>query len=121
MADFTGKSWDTLITSFEHRWDKEDKSNITLNDAFFSLQKLLERKSMVFWHMRSLERYILAQIRPFGLRIQLFPNIRNIGDEFKQKWKKSLQNCSAQLMSLLVEEYRQELGGIDDDIKKAYS
>lgn len=34
MTEFTGGSWDTLMSSYAHKWNKEDKSGISINDSF---------------------------------------------------------------------------------------
>lgn len=68
--------------------------------------------------MRSLERYVSEKICPFGLRIQLFLTLGTISTDLKSKWENVLQNCSLQIMFILIGEYKNDLVKVDEEIKK---
>lgn len=51
-------------------------SDKDLEHAFLRLQRLLERKARIFWHKKYFNKYIENKIVPWGLRIQIFPNVR---------------------------------------------
>lgn len=80
------------------------------------MRNLLERKSMVHCHINYLNNYLAEIICPFGLRIQLFPHIRNNNSDFKKKWRTILPNCSLGLMKLLLEDYKKDLDQVDGEL-----
>lgn len=59
------------MTIYNTKWGQEDIDKVELNDIFFSLKKLLERKTNIHWHTVYLEKYITENIVPFGLRLDL--------------------------------------------------
>lgn len=76
----------------------------------------MEKKSALFWHIRSFQDYIKEKINPFGLRVQIFPTLEDMNPEFKTKWKAVLQACSSSLMELFIAEYNQRSVALDVEI-----
>lgn len=62
------------------------------------------------------DRYMEHNINPWGLRVQVFPNIRDPNPEFKTKWEKILNKCSEGLMDLLKEHHHDELSKIQKEL-----
>lgn len=90
-------------------------------DRFFSrLQRMLERKSRLYWNKWYFSKYIEDNITPWGLRIQIFPTLHNVDLEFKTEWEEALQICSARMMSLLCKHYTADLTILDHEIEKLY-
>ncbi|PIO11839.1 hypothetical protein AB205_0055700 [Aquarana catesbeiana] len=67
------------------------------------------------------EKYAEHKIVPWGLRIQLFPNIKKINDSLKASWEDNLQSCSLNMLSILCKEYESELEQLDISINRWYS
>lgn len=78
MAAYLGSSWHTLMTSYTQKWGQEDGSKVELNEYFFSAKNLLERKSIIHWLIFYLQKYLTESIVPFGLRLKLFPNFKDV-------------------------------------------
>lgn len=55
------------------------------------------------------------------LRIQFFPTLHNISPTLKNKWEDNLQACSAMMMALLVDEYKDQSVTLDLEIEKLYA
>lgn len=67
--------------------------------------------------MSYLQKYIAEGIIPFGLRIKLFPHIKNPTIEFKNLWEQTLTSCSLALMTLLINEYKSELASVHKELQ----
>lgn len=90
-------------------------------ERFFSrLQRMLEKKSRLFWNKWYFLKYTEENISPWGLRIQIFPTITQLEPEFKLEWEENLQSCSKKMMELLCKHYTVELSLIDGEIEKLY-
>lgn len=85
LPQYMGQSWDDLMQNHTSKWDHVYKGTIELNEVFFSLQGLIERKNNLFWHAKYLVEYIGENIVQFGLRIRLFPHFKNPSPTFKSK------------------------------------
>lgn len=118
MDNFSGNIWKSRMTNYKQKWGEVDKSEIELNNFFFSLRELLQKKSTIYWHAMFLEDYIMENMAPYGLRLQLFPNLRDIKEDFKRKWESVLNACSKELMKLLIGEYQSQELDIENDITK---
>lgn len=103
--------WDSLMSKLQLSTEEED-----LDGFFFKTKLLLERKSRLFWHNRFFERYIEHNINPWGLRVQIFPNIRETSPEFKSKWEGIRIKCSEGLMELLREHHLVELSDTNKEL-----
>lgn len=102
-----------------YRAKEQVKSDLT--SLFFSLTKVLEKKSALHWHIQSLDRYIQENINPIGLRIQIFPILDYISNDLKKNWESKLNDCSRNFMMLLQNEYRQQLNSVDTEIGALYA
>lgn len=105
------------MSKHTNKWGQEDKTQIELNDIILSLKNVLEKKISNHWHAVYLQKYISANIVPFGLRLKLFPHFKNPSENFKQNWETDLTNCFIELMSLLVHEHKQEIAQADIELK----
>lgn len=98
-------TWDTLMSKPQINTNEEEDI-----DGFFDRTKhLLERKSRLYSHIRFFDRYSECKINLWGLRVQIFPNIKEPSPEFKSRWENSLQKCPEGMMDLLREHHRKEL------------
>lgn len=117
MAAFTGQKWEALMKTHTAKWGHVDKQKVELDEIFNSVKLLLERKSNVYWHTAYLEKYIDESIVPFGLRLRFFPHFKKPSEGFKTKWENTLTGCSMVLMTLLIEEHKEELKAIDLELQ----
>lgn len=58
---------------------------------------------------------------PWGLRVQIFPNVRKMESDLKIEWENNLQDCSFKIMDLLCQHYSKELDLVDREIEKLYT
>ncbi|XP_040196297.1 uncharacterized protein LOC120929125 [Rana temporaria] len=91
-----------------------------LDRAFVRLQRLLEKKVRVFWHKHYFSKYCENHITPWGLRIQIFPNLKKIDDSLKTEWEDNLQTCSFGMMHILCKQYEGEITDLDLQINTWY-
>ncbi|PIO28667.1 hypothetical protein AB205_0117480 [Aquarana catesbeiana] len=91
---------------------------IELDKCFIRFQRLLEKKVRIYWHKVYFEKYVEHQIVPWGLRIQIFPNIKKTTDPLKKAWEDNLQACSFSMISMLCQEYEKELNLLDTSINE---
>lgn len=96
---------------------KDEASEEDANLYFTGLQRLVEKKTRLFWHRDFFEQYISNKVVPWGLRIQIFPNIRKIEPKIKEALESNLQTCSLQMMHILCQQYKQDIGQVDIEIK----
>lgn len=115
MASYIGIVWDTRMSTYVDKWVGECSLAIDINEFFFTLRNLLERKSNLHWHSCYLQKYINDNMCPFGLRIQLFPHFKISSEEFKTKWEQT--NCSLSLIVIVIDHYKNELSGAGEEIK----
>lgn len=121
MADFCGEAWEGLMTRIQASQNVSTITDAELDRAFMRLQRLLEKKVRIYWHKTYFEKYAEHKIIPWGLRIQLFPNIKKINDSLKASWENNLQSCSLNMLSILCYEYVIELEQLDVAINRWYS
>lgn len=70
---------------------KSDEEIKTFLDQMFNL---LKKKSHLYWHTEYFKQHIREDTCPLGLRIQLFPTIKEPSPTFKTSWEKILTQCS---------------------------
>lgn len=78
----------------------------------------MEKKLLLFWHIKSFQDYIKNNINPLGLRVQIFPTLEDLDTEFKLIWENILQTCSRSLMETLIDEYTKRTKTLDTEITK---
>lgn len=120
MADFCGEAWEGLMTRIQASQNASTITDAELDRAFIRLQRLLEKKVRIYWHKIYFEKYAEHKIIPWGLRIQLFPNIKKINDTLKASWESNLLTCSLNMLSMLCNEYTTELAQLDVAINRWY-
>lgn len=76
MAEFCGEAWDGLTTKIQASQMEANISDADLDRAFVRLRRLLEKKVRIYWHKSYFEKYLENSIVPWGLQIQIFPNIQ---------------------------------------------
>lgn len=104
-----------------HQAQGSSYGGMTMDHFFVSLKRLLEKKARVFWNNKYFQKYIEDRNVPWGLRIQVFPNLSKIESEFKIDWESNLQSCSFKMMEALCQNYQRELEVINGDIEKLYT
>lgn len=120
MTNYTGTNWDTAMSGLYKNFVQKEQRDTELVSIFSNLRKLLEKKSSNYLHIQSFDNYIKKKNNPFGLRVQIFPTMENIGPAFKKEWEKNLSACSNGMMSLLVEEYQRTIREIDRELDPLY-
>lgn len=73
MSKFVGDDWATLMHEYKTTFEQGDQIELLISSLFHKLTKVLEKKSVLFWHTKSFDRYISEQISPFGLCVHYFP------------------------------------------------
>lgn len=116
MGDYAGANWDRLMHSYQTQHVNNDNIDSDTFSYFTKMKKLLEKKSVNFWHKCYLERYVEEQIVPFELRVQIFPLLGDLTPEFKLVWEKILMGCSSQIMQALIGEYNRLKETIDNEL-----
>lgn len=109
MAAYLGDEWNNLMSKRAKKFDTKELIESELRFTFLSLTHTVQKKASLFWHIKSFEDYLKIDINPFGLRVQIFPSFERIEPEFKVAWEKVLKQCSANLMNLLIQEYRRKI------------
>lgn len=105
MAHYSGVGWEQLMNSYQTRCETHNAVDTDLFTYFPKLRKLLERKSVNFWNGKYLEKYLDDGLAPFGLQVQIFPNLGVLTEDFKTRWEEILLECSANMMHALISEY----------------
>ncbi|XP_040191614.1 uncharacterized protein LOC120937137 [Rana temporaria] len=116
MSAYQGDEWMNLMQQYEAKFEKGEQVDTQISSHFRKLGKLLEKKSSLFWHIKSFERYTSAKINPFGLRIQIFPHTEQVDTPFKKEWETNLQLCSQEMMNILSREYTRQIAVVDTEI-----
>ena len=116
MSAYQGDEWVNLMQQYEYNFGKGEQVDTQISSHFRKLGKLLEKKSSLFWHIKSFERYTSAKINPFGLRIQIFPHSEQIDTLFKSEWETNLKSCSQEMMNILSREYSRQIAILDTEI-----
>lgn len=117
MATYRGPAFDGFMSKI-HQAQGSSFGGITLERFFKSLQRLLEKKAHIFWNHKYFLRNIEDKIIPWGLRIQIFPNIFKIESDFKKDWESNLQSCSVKIMEALCQNYVEDLEVVNNEIEK---
>lgn len=113
MSKFVGADWASLMSEYENFFEQGDQIELSISSLFQKLTKVLERKSALFWHVKTFDRYIEEQINSVGLRVQIFPNADLISDECKTEWETNLKSCSREMMAILSREYNKQITLLD--------
>lgn len=92
----------------------EDETKTFLDRMF----NLLKKKSHLYWHIQYFESYITEKVCPLGLRIQMFPTIKDPSPDFRKSWEDILTNCSIELMQKLTAQYRIDMTILDGEIDR---
>ncbi|XP_073498656.1 uncharacterized protein [Phyllobates terribilis] len=83
------------------------------------IQKLLIKRTKLWWNKAFLGKYITRQMIPRGLRIRITPTFPVEDATFMSKWEESCTNCSLLLMQLLVDLNSQSIMDLDNQIDVA--
>lgn len=71
MDSFGDPAFESLLLNFQQKYNQKDKITRDIDLLFRKFTKLMERKCVIFWHIRHLETYLLKNINPFGLKVQI--------------------------------------------------
>lgn len=85
MSQFLGSGWEQFLDSIQDTCTPQVQTDVGLEVFFIELNKLMEKKSNLGWHVRFFE----DGINPQGLRIQIFPSFAVTDVTFKEKWEKT--------------------------------
>lgn len=94
--------------------------NIEANEItalFAHLKKLLEHKSRFYWHSHFFQSYIDNKVVSLGLRIQIFPTLKNPLNVLRTEWDENLTTCSFNMMRMLKDHYDLENKKLDAEIQ----
>lgn len=80
------------------------------------MNNLYEHKSGVWWNIDFFSRYLNEQIYPRGLQIQIFPLICEITNDFSKKLEDNVQQCTRNMIVLLMNFYEEQLKNIDKEL-----
>lgn len=114
--DFVGEAWSGYISELHNNCNTSTRDDLALNQYLAKARRLLKKKSNLYWHIEFFQQYILDNICPTGLRIQLFPSFKNVTPELKRLWEQELTKCSIELIRLLVAQYRTDLAALDQEL-----
>lgn len=120
MAEFVGQAWESFTTNPQKEYGQNESKESEISFLFFNLTKWLEKKSLLYWHIKTFKEYIREDLNPLGLQVQIFPSFDNIDSTFKTAWENNLKACSSHMMSLLIEEFKKRLIDIDRNIDRLY-
>lgn len=120
MADCVGNDWEGFMLDIKKTCSSTNVHEVDFEIVYQKLLQTFERKSSLFWHIKYFEQYMMEEINPKGLRVQVFPNMWAIDQDFKARWEHNLLCCSKKMMELMVEYYMQELKLVDCKIKRIY-
>lgn len=113
MNNFQEDEWANLMSSYKTDFEQGDRVKTLVSSLFQKLNRVLEKKSALFWHVKS---YSKEKINPLGLRVQIFPNLDQISTECKKEWEANLNACSQEMMAILVREYNKQIALLDLEI-----
>lgn len=85
MPKYMGSDWDNLMSGYLDDYGKNEHIDSEFNSLFLKLTRILEKKSSMFWHIKSFQDYI-KDINPLGFRVQIFPNPEGLDADFKNAW-----------------------------------
>lgn len=69
MTDYCGKAWDGFLTKVQQARSKDAVSEVDIYRYFLRLQRLVEKKTRMFWHRDYFDKYIENNMVPWGLHI----------------------------------------------------
>lgn len=82
MANYCGDAFEGLMDHI-HKSQNATSGGLSMDRFFSRLQRMLEKKSRLFWNKWYFSKYTADNISPWGLRIQILPNITQMEPEFK--------------------------------------
>lgn len=116
---FNTQTWLTEVKDiFSEKEFVQQKYTPSFNTAFRELTQVFKEQISSWWEVQSLENYIEHHIVPRGLRITLIPSARCQNPTFLTKWEKLATDSSIGLMTLLLEEERQNLSTLETKLKE---
>lgn len=66
MAGYCGKEWEGFVAEVKKSRVKDEASEDDANHFFLGLQKLVEKKTRLFWHREFFQQYIENKIVPWA-------------------------------------------------------
>lgn len=59
MTGYCGQAWDGFVSEVKLVRSKDETSEADVGNYFVGLQRLVERKTLIFWHREFFDRYDL--------------------------------------------------------------
>ncbi|MEE6469807.1 hypothetical protein FKM82_023606 [Ascaphus truei] len=84
------------------------------------LNALMRKRARVWWNKTALERYLDHKLIPRGLRIKTFPAFQFSDPNHKVRWEGVLNQCSFELMSILIEHDSNTFKEVTLEIEEIY-
>lgn len=84
-SNFTGDDWESLMEGYLKKFGDNEQIDSEISSLFFRLSETLEKKSLMFWHVKSFRDYIRDNITPLGLWVQIFPTLDDLDTDLKQR------------------------------------
>lgn len=119
MAYYCGSAFSGLMDKI-HRSQNAESGGLSMERLFLRLQRMLEKKSSNYWNQWYFTKYMEEKVSPWGLRIQIFPNLNKVETDFKSSSDETLKNCYIHIMDLLCQQYSLELESLDKEIEVLY-
>lgn len=117
--DVLGTVWSGFMTQIQTAClTNSTRSDEEVKTFLDRMLNLLKHKSHLHCHTEYFKQYINEGVYPLGLRIQLFPTVKDPSPAFKSSWEKTLTHCSLELMRTLITQYESDMTSLDSEIDK---
>lgn len=113
-----GTDWKGFMSNIQTSCLSTHKLEDDLKTYFSKMFSFLKRKSHLHWHIEYFRLYLSDNICPVGLRVQIFPTIKDPSVDLKKTWENILLNCSVELIKTLVVQYSQDMNILDQEIDR---
>lgn len=75
------------------------------------------KEKLCYFGIENFLNSTLSKIEPWGLRVQIFPNINKVETNVRMAWEANLQTCFFNMMHILCEKYGRNIANVDIEIK----
>ncbi|XP_077134931.1 uncharacterized protein LOC143788890 [Ranitomeya variabilis] len=96
--------------------DPQPPTDQTVENQAREIERLLIKRTKIWWNRVFLERYISKKLIPRGLRVRVIPSFPVEDDEFITKWEEACGTCSLTFMQLLVDLNTKSISNLDKNI-----
>ncbi|XP_073422017.1 uncharacterized protein [Dendrobates tinctorius] len=95
----------------------------SLDSQALEIEKLLLKRTKIWWNRAFLEKYVSSNMIPRGLRVRVTPSFPIEDDDFIKRWEEACGTCSLIFMKLLIERNSKIIVDLDktiDDIERNF-